>query len=74
VNDGTYGRAHHETQVERHTMELAEALSKWMERDREDTVSATYHLANRLSVISRALSAEAAALATISQREHNRRR
>ena len=74
MSDGTYGREYHEAQVERHTVALAEELTKWMERDREDSVSATYHLASRLSLISRALSAEAAALATISQHEHNRRR
>jgi hypothetical protein len=60
-------------QIDRLAVDLAEQLEAWFSRDREDTMG-HYHLANKITNTSRALSAHTQWLASLNWKDYNRGR
>jgi len=67
-----YTREYFEANITRSVEDLAGAVSAWMTRDREQSVSEAYHLATRIKLISWTLAADTAALGRMSNQEYQR--
>ena len=67
---GPYSRRWHEANIDRLIGELAEQVSAWYERDREDWREPKA-IASRVTNLARALSAETQALALLNWQEYS---